>query len=352
MSSSTLNARSIGRPPAYNNLKRKEMADVGGEIARPPPPNSRIKSGHLQAKSLSSISREPPNPFSMSSRSTSVASSRKTSNSSLASSVGSSFRPQSAQAQRVYGMNGASGIKRPGAVPQRPVTSLEVHHEETSGDQRGHNQLGRTPFSSRSKSPPLDGSLLRIAPLRSRKTSNQDRVSERSGSPVGRATSWRSISIASRMQKLSLDDKPNLPAPKSKKPPSNASQIPILSPVAPSPLPDAARVIPKTPSKSAKNGTPFLSKTTNVKSEWETNTKWKEMCANQSTVMDTLSSMNSERSRLEDQMASFGSRGKSLLDLWRPGLTKHQSPSSRTRRTSRSGRMRVFRPSLIRQLPN
>lgn len=132
MSAAATNARSTMLPPPNNDRKRKTLAERAGEPSRPTPapPSSRPVNAHVRATSLAGVARETSFSSSVSSRPSSVASTRNTSGSSYSSSVGPGSRPPSSNSYRPQSAMSHPRFQRPVSSLNRPATSLEAHEEE------------------------------------------------------------------------------------------------------------------------------------------------------------------------------------------------------------------------------
>ncbi|KAK0511539.1 hypothetical protein JMJ35_006112 [Cladonia borealis] len=132
MSAAATNARSTMLPPPNNDRKRKTLAERAGEPSRPTPapPSSRPVNPHVRATSLAGVARETSFSSSVSSRPSSVASTRNTSGSSYSSSIGPGSRPPTSHSYRPQSAMSYQRFQRPVSSLNRPATSLEAHEEE------------------------------------------------------------------------------------------------------------------------------------------------------------------------------------------------------------------------------
>ena len=155
ISASATNARSRSMLPPPGNLKRKTLAERGGETLRPAPapPSSRPVHAAVRATSTAGANRQPSfsSSVSSSSRGPSVSSTRNVSSSSYSTSVGPGSRPPST---RPHTAMGAPRIQRPmGYSGYRSSSTMETYIDPPDAAKNAGSREGMTPISLCSTEP-------------------------------------------------------------------------------------------------------------------------------------------------------------------------------------------------------
>ncbi|KAL9613315.1 MAG: hypothetical protein Q9167_002137 [Letrouitia subvulpina] len=203
LTSSAVNSRSTDMPPPpVNGLKRKTLAERGGEPIRTPAGPKTNKNINASAKS-SSIAGPPYQQLSYSSsansRPPSAAGARNVSNGSFTSSVGYSNRPIPSQFHRPHSAMGPPRLNKLLTAPTRPASSMEAHTAPSNGRVLGKRK-GRTQFSSTLIECPEHTVDFNGSPKAQMKPpSNWESIR-------CQAKSLRDISLSNAMSKLSLEN--------------------------------------------------------------------------------------------------------------------------------------------------
>ena len=297
MSAAATNARSTMLPPPNNDKKRKTLAERAGEPSRPTPapPSSRPVNAHVRATSLAGVARETSFSSSVSSRPSSVASTRNTSGSSYSSSVGPGSRPPSSHYYRPQSAMSHPRLQRPVSSLNRPATSLEAHEEEPGTARNLGKRKGRTPFPLNPQDCPPT-----IRPPRMRGSRDTQKVHT---SEWVRTFSFREASLSNAFSGLSLHEEASQSASATDmeaRPTSPHTQAASKAGAPPTPtfIPRLAHravlpVEPQSPSKPPKK-TPkplpqFLTRSSNQVIAWDTDSRLEEvenMCTQFREKMD------------------------------------------------------------------
>ena len=324
MSSAATNARSTMLPPPTNNLKRKTLVDRAGEPSRPTPapPSSRPVNAHVKATSLAGVGRETSFSSSMSSRPSSVASSRNTSGSSYSSSVGPGSRPPSSHSYRPQSAISNHRLQRPVPSLNRPATALELHEEEPGTARNIVKRQSRTPFHLNPQDFPPS---MRLS--RARVTYHAQRVhpSEWESRPFS-ALSLREVSLSTAFNGLSLYNEASQSTikadsgvrstPPEPRPSSNAgasptpTHIPRLAPRAM--LPVEPQSTTKSPNKNPNPQAQFLTRSSNDVIAWDTNSRLEEVESMCSQFREKIDGAAVESKALRESMAVYKIRSMSI----------------------------------------
>ena len=291
-------------PPPTNNLKRKTLAERGGETLRPAPvpPSSRPVNAAVKATSIAGAHRVPSFSSSVSSRTASGSSARSISNSSFSSSVGYGSRPPSAQASRPHTAMSMSNsrIQQPTPTHSRSSSSMEVHPGTGVG-----KRSGRTPFSSSFNQckeeihPRIKGSYETLLSYSSTRASTP---------PAGR--SLREISLNTAMGRLTLNQALQ-----------DTPKVFTETPHAPSQIPKRVSVTrnasealspSKPPQKTPKRLPQFLSRFSNDTIAWDTEGRLEDMERMCSQFKEKIDGATTESNGLKDMVADYKSRSTSV----------------------------------------
>ena len=291
-------------PPPANILKRKTLVDRAGEPSRPSPapPSSRPVSATVKATSVAGPYREPSfSSSAASSRPASLSSIRSVSNSSFSNSVGFGNRPASVQASRPNTAMAKSRIQRPTPTPSRPSTSMEAHPGNGSLGKR----QGRTPFSSNLKQcaeeeiyPMINGShdtLLNLSSTWASKPPPRKSLCE--------------VSLNTRFQDLTLEpvaqDTPKVFAEASSTPSQIPKRVPsvVIASEASSPS--------KSPQKTPRPLPQFLNRSSNITLAWDTKGRLEDMETMCSEFKEKIDGATIESNGLKDMVAVYKSRSTS-----------------------------------------
>lgn len=326
MSASATNARTSAMAPPENTLKRKTLAERGGEPLRAAagPPGSKSVNTHVRNTSITSVPRGTSLSSSVSSsRPSSSASTRNVSNSSYSSSISAGSRHPSSQSYRPQSAMSQSRIQKPASTQGRPATSLEVYEEEPGMGR--DKRKGRTPFSLN----PQEPQNLHAPKVRG---STPMRVTSNGGTRNHSAQSLREISLNTRMNCLSLDDERWLSAPIAeiaeeedqspscvlrsapkvdKEVPKTPSHIPKLAPRTPLPGESPTPSPNKLNKKASRSQIVYLNKDSNMAVEFNTETRLEEVENMYSELKRGLHGATSQNQSLSDSIAIY--KIKSIL---------------------------------------
>ena len=324
MSAAATNARSTMLPPPNNDRKRKTLAERAGEPSRPTPapPSSRPVNAHVRATSLAGVARETSFSSSVSSRPSSVASTRNTSGSSYSSSVGPGSRPPSSHSYRPQSAMSHARFQRPVSSLTRPATSLEAHEEEPGTARHLGKRKGRTPFPFNPQDCPPT-----IRPPRMRGSHDTQKIhTSEWGSRPFRAFSFREASLNNAFSGLSLHGEASQPAPTKDmaarsasphtQPASNAGApptptlIPRLAPRAV--LPVEPQSPSKTPKKTPKPLPQFLTRSSNEVIAWDTDSRLEEVENMCSQFKEKMDGATTESKSLRDMMEIYKIRSMAV----------------------------------------
>ena len=324
MSAAATNARSTMLPPPNNDRKRKTLAERAGEPSRPTPapPSSRLVNAHVRATSLAGVARETSFSSSVSSRPSSVASTRNTSGSSHSSSVGPGSRPPTSHSYRPQSAMSHQRFQRPVSSLNRPATSLEAHEEEPGTARILGKRKGRTPFPFNPQDCPP---TLRPPRMRGSHDTQKIHTSEWESRPFT-ALSFREASLSNAFSALSLNRAASqsaptadmeawpvsphtLPASRAGAPPT-PTLIPRLAPRAVLP------VEPQSPSKSPKK-TPkplpqFLTRSSNEVIAWDTDSRLEEVENMCSEFKEKMDGATTESKSLREMMGIYKIRSMTV----------------------------------------
>ena len=305
ISASVQNTRSPSMmPPPPSALKRKTLADRAGEPSRPAPapPSSRPVNAVVKATSIAGVRREPSFSSSVaSSRPASVSSIRSVSNSSFSGSVGFGSRPPSAHANRPQTAMSQSRIQQPRPTPSRPSTSLEVQ----SGTGAIGKRKGRTPFSSNLKQcteeeiyPKINGSYDTLLNYTSTWVSK---------CPPGK--SFREVSLSTAFKSLTLDSAsqatPKVVADASSTPSQIPKRVTGVMNVSEAQSPS------KSPQKTPKPLPQFLNRQSNIELAWDTKGRLEDMEQMCSEFKEKIDGATTESNGLKDMITVYKSRSTS-----------------------------------------
>ena len=311
-------------PPPNNDRKRKTLAERAGEPSRPipAPPSSRPVNAHVRATSLAGVARETSFSSSVSSRPSSVASTRNTSGSSYSSSVGPGSRPPTSHSYRPQSAMSYQRIQKPVSSLNRPATSLEAHEEEPGTARTLGKRKGRIPFPFTPQGCPPT-----IRPPRVRGSHDTQKV-HTSGweSRPSTAFSFREASLSNAFNALSLNREASQstpttdlevwpvsphtrPASKAGAPPT-PTLIPRLAPRA------ALPVEPPSPSKTPKK-TPrplpqFLTRSSNEVIAWDTDSRLEEVENMCSQFKEKMDGATTESKSLREMMGIYKIRSMAV----------------------------------------
>ena len=314
MSAAATNARSTMLPPPNNDRKRKTLAERAGEPSRPTPapPSSRTVNAHVRATSLAGVARETSFSSSVSSRPSSVASTRNTSGSSYSSSVGPGSRVPSSHSYRPQSAMSHPRLQRPISSLNRPATSLEAHEEEPGPARNLGKRKGRTPFPLNPQDCPPT-----IRPPRMRASHDTQKVHtpEWESRPFN-PFSFREASFNNAFNGLSLHEEASQSGPTTDmgaRPASPHTQLASKAGAPPTPtlIPRLAPravmpVEPQSPSKSPQK-TPkplpqFLTRSSNEVLAWDTDSRLEEVENMCSQFREQMDGANTESRSLKETM--------------------------------------------------
>ena len=334
MSAAATNARSTMLPPPNNDKKRKTLAERAGEPSRPTPapPSSRPVNAHVRATSLAGVARETSFSSSVSSRPSSVASTRNTSGSSYSSSVGPGSRPPSSHYYRPQSALSHPRIQRPVSSLNRPATSLEAHEEEPGTARILGKRKGRTPFPLNPQDCPPT-----IRPPRMRGSRDTQKVhsSEWESNPF-RTLSFREASLSKAFSGLSLHGEASQSAPTAhlEAGPASAHRTPASkagAPPTPTLIPRLAprAVLPvepqspsKTPKKTPKPLPQFLTRSSNEVIAWDTDSRLEEVENMCSEFREKMDGATTESKSLREMMGIYKIRSMNTQDYTAPSADK------------------------------
>ena len=159
-----------------------------------------------------------------------------------------------------------------------------------------------------------------IPRVRQRMPGIKNRMSTASSDPFA-LISLRDISISTRLGELSLEEKPELSPSKSECDASSPSRIPKRT--------THASILPRTPSVPKAPPWPplsepqFLSKSSNVKSAWDTESRLKEVEYACSQFKEQFDSATSQVSGLQETISMYKARGEKIGFVREGDLTEY-----------------------------
>lgn len=286
--------------------KRRTLAERAGETQpiAPTPSSSRMANPSMRGTTLAGAYRNPSFSSSVSSRTPSM-SSRNTSGSSFASSLGpGASRPQSAMGNR--------GPVQSSAAIRRPGSSLENHTAGPTAKRKGIDPISFSPFE---RTPNPFNSLPRE---QKRGYDNQFYCTSYWSSPSAAVADkgqirplnrFRDVSLSTVMHDLTLDPNKCSSGPFSEegKAPNTPSQIPKPVSLKKQPSITFLPVSPTRRQRSPPKIVPFLTRDSNLKA-WDTKGRLEDMEGLYGQLTEQMNGTTNECNALKETVPLYKSR--------------------------------------------